>query len=115
MPEGHHCTYTGHPLSAKGYISVAFMISKTVAPFRVALSRMRPAGIPLTPHSPVLHDRAEQQEIKDLSAAPYVAVFRPCRRISPGPSSCSERPAAEAALVNGLAVDARAWEATWLH
>jgi hypothetical protein len=40
MPEGHHCTRTGHPLSAKGYISVAFMISKTVAPFRMALSRV---------------------------------------------------------------------------
>ena len=30
MPQGRHCTRTGHPLSAKVYFSAAFMISKTV-------------------------------------------------------------------------------------
>src|SRR5580693_9200977 len=58
------------------------------------------------PHLPVSHDFAEQQEIKNSSAARYVAVFRPRRRISSGPSAFSERPAPEAALVNGLVVDA---------
>jgi hypothetical protein len=99
MPEGHHCTRTGHPLSVGGYFLWALMISKIVVPFKLTLSRMRPTGIPNAP--PTRFARfCRPKEIKDLRAAPYVAVFRPCRRISSGPSSCSERP--------GLAVDARA-------
>jgi hypothetical protein len=57
------------------------------------------------PYSPVLHDFAKQKGLKDLWAAPYVAVFRPYRRISSGPSWPSEHPVSEAALVNGLAVE----------
>ena len=107
MPEGHHCTRTGHPLSVGGYFLCGTHDFENRGPVQNGGIQCGQPGY-LTPYSPVLHDFAEQKEIKDLSAAPYVAVFRPCRRISSGPSSFSERPAPEAALVNGLAVDARA-------
>jgi hypothetical protein len=63
------------------------------------------------PHSNVARLVIRFSQCPRAIAAPtpvdgYVAVIRPCRRISSGPSSFSERPAPEAALVNGLAVDA---------
>ena len=78
------CTRTGHPLSAKGHFSAAFIIWKNRGPFKERYPECGQLGYP-TPQSPVLHHFAEQKEIKDLCAAPYVAVFRPCRRISSGP------------------------------
>jgi hypothetical protein len=56
MPEGHHCTCTGHPLSANG--SVAFMISKTVSRSEWRYPECGQPGY-LTPHLPVSHDFAE--------------------------------------------------------
>jgi len=79
MPEGHHRTRTGHPVSAKGYFSAAFMISKTVAPFRMALCRMRPTGIPNAALTRFARF-AEAKEIKNLCAG--------CRSIAPMQTDC---------------------------
>ena len=75
MPEGHHCTRTGHPLSVGGYFLCGTHDFENRGPVQNGGIQCGQPGY-LTPYSPVLHDFAEQKEIKDLCAAPYAAVFR---------------------------------------
>jgi hypothetical protein len=76
MPEGHHCTRTGHPLSARGYFSAAFMILKTGARSEF---RYPECGQPryLKPHLPVSRDFAEQKKNQKFMRRTV------CRSISP--------------------------------
>ena len=89
---GHHCTCAGHPLSAGGYFLRC--IHDFRKPWPRSEWRYPECGQPeyITPHSPVLHDFAEQKKSKCYTPHHMLQYFAHARRISSEPSSCSEHP-----------------------